>query len=50
MSTTQGNPAQTLSWNMKLISHNELQGFGGVGEGISLQITNDGRRVLWLAH
>ncbi|HEX2829306.1 MAG TPA: hypothetical protein VHP37_23350 [Burkholderiales bacterium] len=50
MSTTQGNPSQTLSWNMKLISHNELQGFGGVGEGISLQIANDGRRILWLAH
>ncbi len=42
--------AQTLSWNMKLISHNELAGFGGVGEGINMQVTNDGRRVLWLAH
>jgi hypothetical protein len=50
MSTTQGNPSQTLSWNMKLISHNELQGFGGVGEGISLQAAPDGRRILWLAH
>jgi hypothetical protein len=50
MSTTQGNPSQTLSWNMKLISHNELQGFGGVGEGISMQIAKDGRRILWLAH
>jgi hypothetical protein len=53
MSTTlssQSQASQTLAWNMKLISHNELQGFGGVGEGISLQTTNDGRRILWLAH
>src|ERR1043165_6376308 len=50
MSTTAGNPSQTLIWNMKLISHNELQGFGDVGEGINLQIANDGRRILWLAH
>lgn len=42
--------AQTLAWNMKLVSHNELAGFGGVGEGINMQVTNDGRRILWLAH
>jgi hypothetical protein len=34
----------------RLISHDILRGFGGVGEGISLQKTRDGRRVLWLAH
>lgn len=53
MSTTltpQAQAAQTLSWNMKLISHNELAGFGGIGEGINMQVTNDGRRILWLAH
>jgi hypothetical protein len=53
MNTTlsnQGQASQTLAWNMKLLSHNELQGFGGVGEGISMQVTNDGRRILWLAH
>jgi hypothetical protein len=48
--STQGQASQTLAWNMKLLSHNELAGFGGVGEGISMQIANDGRRVLWLAH
>jgi hypothetical protein len=42
--------SQTLALNMKLIAHHELAGFGGVGEGISLQATKDGRRVLWLAH
>src|SRR5215470_2623494 len=42
--------ARELAFNMKLIAHQELAGFGGVGEGISIQATKDGRRVLWLAH
>ena len=46
----QGQATQTLAWNMKLISHHELAGFGGVGEGINMQLTQDGRRILWLAH
>ena len=41
---------QTLSLNMKLLAHHELAGFGGLGEGISMQLTRDGRRILWLAH
>jgi hypothetical protein len=41
---------QTLAWNMKLVSHHELQGFGGLGEGMGMQQTRDGRRILWLAH
>ena len=36
--------------NMKLLSHHTLNGFGGMGEGMSMQLTRDGRRVLWLAH
>ena len=44
------DPSETLAWNMKLISHHELAGFGGVGEGINMQLTKDGRRILWLAH
>lgn len=48
--STQGQASQTLAWNMKLLSHNELAGFGGVGEGISMQVAGDGRRILWLAH
>jgi hypothetical protein len=48
--STQGQATQTLAWNMKLISHNELAGFGGVGEGINMQLASDGRRILWLAH
>jgi len=41
---------QSLSLNMTLLSHNMLDGFGGIGEGISMQQTRDGRRILWLAH
>src|SRR5688572_27623637 len=39
-----------IEWNFKLLSHHELQGFGGMGEGMSIQITKDGRRIIWLAH
>ncbi|WAJ28198.1 LVIVD repeat-containing protein [Antarcticirhabdus aurantiaca] len=35
---------------MRLIAHDDLLGFGGVGEGMSIQATRDGRRILWLAH
>ncbi|MFZ9544159.1 MAG: LVIVD repeat-containing protein, partial [Hylemonella sp.] len=41
---------QPMAHNMTLLSHNELQGFGGMGEGIAIQIADDGRRILWLAH
>jgi len=41
---------QTLSRNMTLLAHHELGGFGGLGEGMGLQITKDGRRIMWLAH
>src|SRR5437660_2507148 len=43
-------PDQTLALNMKLISHHELQGFGGIGEGMGMQLAKDGRRILWMAH
>ena len=41
---------QTLALNMTLLAHHELAGFGGLGEGMGMQQTRDGRRVLWLAH
>src|SRR5258708_30333390 len=41
---------QALSLNMRLVAHHELQGFGGLGEGMALQVAKDGRRILWLAH
>ena len=37
-------------WNFKELAHHELDGFGGIGEGMSIQIAKDGRRILWLAH
>ena len=36
--------------NMRLISHHDLNGFGNIGEGIHLHPTNDGRRILYMAH
>ena len=48
--TPAGRADQTLSLNMKLLAHHELAGHGGLGEGISMQLTGDGRRILWLAH
>lgn len=37
-------------YGLRLIGHDLLQGYGGVGEGMSLQTTRDGRRIMWLAH
>ncbi len=45
-----GGKAPQLALNMKLLAHNELAGFGGIGEGVNMQKTRDGRRILWLAH
>lgn len=39
-----------MAWNFKLLVHHELDGFGGIGEGLSVQIAKDGRRILWMAH
>jgi len=36
--------------NMKLLAQHTLNGYGGMGEGMSLQLARAGRRVLWLAH
>ena len=49
-SSPAGRADQTLAHNMTLLAHHELAGFGGLGEGMGLQITADGRRILWLAH
>src|SRR5262245_10707925 len=42
--------SETIAWNFTLLAQHELQGFGGMGEGMSIQIAPDGRRILWLAH
>src|ERR671936_2141902 len=36
--------------NMKLLAEHRLNGYGGMGEGMAMQLGRDGRRVLWLAH
>src|SRR5215471_10042085 len=41
---------EPITWNFKLIGHHLLDGFGGMGEGMAIQIASDGRRILWLAH
>jgi hypothetical protein len=43
-------PSDSIEWNFKLLAHHELAGFGGMGEGMSIQIAKDGRRIIWLAH
>ena len=48
--TLSKSPNETIAWNFKVIGHHELAGFGGMGEGMSIQIAKDGRRILWLAH
>lgn len=37
-------------WNFRQLSHSLLNGFGGMGEGLSVQVARDGRRILWCAH
>ncbi|WP_198951318.1 LVIVD repeat-containing protein [Pigmentiphaga sp. NML080357] len=41
---------KSMARNMTLLAHHELQGYGGLGEGIAMQQCADGRRILWLAH
>src|SRR5438552_17369364 len=54
MSVTEKSPLQgsyePVCWNFKLLAQHELDGFGGMGEGMSIQIAPDGRRIIWLAH
>jgi hypothetical protein len=41
---------QPQSHNMTLLAHHTLNGHGGMGEGMAMQLAKDGRRILWLAH
>ncbi|MGY8990863.1 MAG: LVIVD repeat-containing protein [Rhodospirillales bacterium] len=36
--------------NIRLISQHTLDGYGGLGEGMAINVTKDGRRIMWLAH
>src|ERR1700742_4302725 len=53
MSAAQTKPEPVTgltTWNFKLLAQDNLGGFGGMGEGMSVQIAPDGRRIIWLAH
>ena len=54
MAATETSPLtkgyQPVTWNFKLLANDTLGGFGGMGEGMSVQIAPDGRRIIWLAH
>jgi hypothetical protein len=41
---------EPIARNFRLLAQHELGGFGGMGEGMSIQIAGGGRRILWLAH
>jgi hypothetical protein len=41
---------EAISRNIKLLAQHDLGGFGAMGEGMSVQIAKDGRRIIWLAH
>lgn len=43
-------PSAMIARNFKLIGHHVLNGFGGMGEGMAVQLAKDGRRIIWLAH
>jgi hypothetical protein len=49
-SPLQGSAYDPVAWNFKLIAQHTLDGFGGMGEGMSMQVAPDGRRIIWLAH
>lgn len=48
MNTKTAGGAQFL--NMRLLAQNDLGGYGGVGEGVAMQMLPGGRRILWMAH
>jgi hypothetical protein len=50
MTDTALSTSATVEWNFKLLGHHELAGFGGMGEGMAVQLAKDGRRIIWLAH
>jgi hypothetical protein len=50
VSSVQDVAAQSRIWNFRLLAHHEIDRFGSLGEGMSIQVADDGRRILWLAH
>jgi len=50
LATLPASAQQAVSMNMTLVGHNDLNGNGDGGEGLAIQRTPDGRRILYLAH
>ena len=44
------DPRLPIIHGFRFLAQHELGGFGGLGEGMAIQIAPDGRRILWLAH
>ncbi len=42
--------AQDEIRGFRLLAHDTLGSAGNIGEGVSLQVAPDGRRILWMAH
>lgn len=42
--------SESMCWNFTLLAQHELGDFGGMGEGMAVQVAKDGRRIIWLAH
>lgn len=42
--------SQQSAKNMRLIGQDLVGGYGGIGEGMAMQMTRDGRRIMWLGH
>jgi len=47
---TRSSSVAPIIRGFRLLAHHELDGFGGLGEGTAIQMSKDGRRILWLAH
>src|ERR1700724_193213 len=41
---------KAITLNFKLLANDMLGGFGGLGEGMAVEMAPDGRRIIWLAH
>lgn len=44
-----GLPATRVEHNVRLVSHHTLDGAPNIGEGIATKVTDDGRRLLYIA-
>jgi hypothetical protein len=48
--TAAAKPQVPIIRGFRDLAHHALDGYGGLGEGMAIQVARDGRRILWLAH